>query len=161
VDFTDRLTVPQAAKRLGVYDSTVYVAIRRGRIEIIETPLGLLCNLASVEAYAVSRRRRRHRGERLAAVVWERWHVNTTNSHAIQGRRVRANGPRKRGQRRKRLLERDLPPGVQLPRGKWYLLPATGEWISDRQLVLRAYQYAELGLIERELLPEAVEPVYL
>jgi hypothetical protein len=83
-----------------------------------------------------------------------------------QARRVRANGPRKRGQRRKRLLERDLPPGVQLPRGAWYLLPpATGQsrghWIADRQLVLRLYQYAELGLFDRDLLPEAVEPVYL
>jgi excisionase family DNA binding protein len=69
VDFSNWVTVAQAARQLGVNDSTVYVAIRRGRIDAIETPLGLLCNRASVDAYAVSRRRRLNRGERLAAVV--------------------------------------------------------------------------------------------
>jgi excisionase family DNA binding protein len=67
VDFSDWETVPEAAKRLGVNVTTVYVAIRRGRIAIAETPLGILCSRASVDDYDRTRRRIRHRGEHLVA----------------------------------------------------------------------------------------------
>jgi excisionase family DNA binding protein len=69
MDFSEWVTAQQAAEQLGVYVTTVYVAIRRGRIEVTATPLGLLCSRASVAAYDKSRRRRRHRGERLTAAV--------------------------------------------------------------------------------------------
>jgi excisionase family DNA binding protein len=65
VDFSDYLTVPQAALRLGINVTTVYVAIKRGRIAVIQTPLGVLCTRASVEAYANTRRRIRPKGERV------------------------------------------------------------------------------------------------
>jgi hypothetical protein len=65
VDFTEWLTVPQTARWLGVNITTAYAAIKRGRIEVLETPLGLLCNRASVDAYDSTRRSVRHRGERL------------------------------------------------------------------------------------------------
>jgi excisionase family DNA binding protein len=67
VDFSNWLTVPQAAKRLGVNVTTVYVAIRRGRIAVTQTPLGVLCSVQSVDDYDRTRRRIRHRGEHLVA----------------------------------------------------------------------------------------------
>jgi excisionase family DNA binding protein len=65
VDFSNWETVPEAAKRLGVNVTTVYVAIRRGRIAVTQTPLGVLCSVQSVDDYDRTRRRIRHRGEKV------------------------------------------------------------------------------------------------
>ncbi|MGZ3600718.1 MAG: helix-turn-helix domain-containing protein [Ktedonobacterales bacterium] len=65
MDIRAWLTVPQAAKHLGVNNTSVYRAIERGRIEVVETPLGLLCNPVSVATYAQTRRTVRHVGEKV------------------------------------------------------------------------------------------------
>jgi excisionase family DNA binding protein len=59
------LTAPQAAKRLGVSVFTVYRALDNGRIEFVQTPLGVLVKPASVEDYARTRRPVRRKGERV------------------------------------------------------------------------------------------------
>ncbi len=66
MDFSNWLTTVQAAERLGVNYTTVRVAIQRGRIAVTQTPLGVLCSVQSVDDYDRTRRRIRHRGEKIA-----------------------------------------------------------------------------------------------
>jgi excisionase family DNA binding protein len=58
------LTVPQAAQRLGVTKVTAYSAIAAGRLDVVKTPLGLLVDPKSVDAYARVRCAARHKSER-------------------------------------------------------------------------------------------------
>lgn len=52
------LTVPTAAKRLGISNMSTYRAIEAGRMRAVETPLGILVDPASVEQQATWRARR-------------------------------------------------------------------------------------------------------
>ncbi len=63
------LTVPTAAKRLGISAVSTYRSIERGRLHAVPTPLGLLVDPSSVEDYARTRRPVRHKGERVRATV--------------------------------------------------------------------------------------------
>jgi excisionase family DNA binding protein len=67
VDILLWLTVPTAAKRLGISNVSTYRAIGSGRLRVVETPLGVLVDPASVEEYARTRRPVRHKGEKVAA----------------------------------------------------------------------------------------------
>src|SRR5258706_14605179 len=62
-------TVPQAASRLGIAPVSAYRAIAFGRLRVVETPLGVLVDPASVEENARTRRPVRHKGERVAVAV--------------------------------------------------------------------------------------------
>jgi excisionase family DNA binding protein len=67
VEILHWLTVPTAAKRLGISNMSTYRAIEAGRIRVVETPLGILVDPASVEQYARTRRPVHRKGERLVA----------------------------------------------------------------------------------------------
>jgi len=69
VDILQWWTVPTAAKRLGISAVSTYRAIAFGRLRVVETPLGVLVDPASVEEYARTRRPVRHKGERVAVAV--------------------------------------------------------------------------------------------
>jgi hypothetical protein len=69
VDILQWLTVPTAAKRLGISAVSADRSIERGRLHAVPTPLGLLVDPASVAEYARTRRPVRHKGERVAEAV--------------------------------------------------------------------------------------------
>ncbi len=67
MDYLQWWTVPTAARRLGISAVSTYRAIAFGRLHVVETPLGVLVDPASVAEYARTRRPVRHKGERVAA----------------------------------------------------------------------------------------------
>jgi len=67
VDILTWWTVPQTARWLGVSTGTTYIAIARGRLQVVETPLGVLVDPASAKEYARTRRPVRHKGDKVAA----------------------------------------------------------------------------------------------
>jgi len=69
VEILEWLTVPQAAHRLGVTKVTAYHAIAAGRLDVVKTPLGLLVDPKSVDAYARVRNVARRKGEKVAVSV--------------------------------------------------------------------------------------------
>ena len=66
MDLLTWLTVPQAATRLDISPTSAYRAIASRRLRVVQTPLGVLVDPASVEDYARTRRPVRHKGERVA-----------------------------------------------------------------------------------------------
>ena len=61
MDLLNFLTVREVADRIGATPNTVYVAIRQGRLTVVETPLGWLVDPASVEGFARTAHRGRHK----------------------------------------------------------------------------------------------------
>jgi excisionase family DNA binding protein len=62
-------TVRQAAQHLGIARLTAYQLIKAGRLRVVETPLGLLVDPASVAHYAATRRPVRLKGQKVTQQV--------------------------------------------------------------------------------------------
>ena len=69
VEIVTWVSVPTAAKRLGIAPISAYRAIAFGRLRAVETAVGTLVDPASVAEYARTRRPVRRKGERVRAAV--------------------------------------------------------------------------------------------
>jgi excisionase family DNA binding protein len=65
VEILSWLTASQTARYLGISTPSVYRAIAFRRLRVVETPLGVLIDPASVAEYTRTRRPVRHKGKRV------------------------------------------------------------------------------------------------